>query len=128
MPPSPALARTSYGPIRTSGPRERAHGAAHARPAQTAVAAGVLAQVLLVVVLGVIEGRRGAQLGRDLALAGLAQAGLVGLPRGLGQRALLVVEGVERRAVLRAHVVALAHALRRVVALPEDLQQVGVGD
>jgi hypothetical protein len=41
---------------------------------------------------------------------------------------LLVARVVDRRTVLRAYVVALAHPLRRVVGLPEYSQQVSVGD
>src|SRR5258708_365967 len=52
-----------------------------------------------------------------------AGAGLIGLERGLGSIALLRRIGVDRRAVLRADIVALAHPLGRVVALPESLEQ-----
>ena len=45
---------------------------------------------------------------------------LVGVAGGVGGGALLGAVGVDRRAVLGADVVALAHALGRVVALPED--------
>src|SRR5207249_5415637 len=44
------------------------------------------------------------------------------LPRRLGGLGLLGGERVDARAVLRSDVVALAHALRRVVGLPEDLE------
>src|SRR5207237_4573448 len=40
-----------------------------------------------------------------------------------GQLGLLVGGGVDRRAVLRTDVTALTHALRRVVRLPEQLEQ-----
>ena len=43
--------------------------------------------------------------------------------RGLGGAILRVAVRVDPRAVLRPHVVPLPHALRRVVALPEDLQK-----
>ena len=43
-------------------------------------------------------------------------------------RRCAVAVRVDRRPVLRADVVALAHALRRVVALPEDAQQLVVTD
>src|SRR5512133_1597651 len=74
--------------------------AAHAGPAQAAVAVGDLRQVLLVVVLGVVELVEGRDLGRDLAVAGLAQA--------LGERGLRALRGLalglgaveDRRAVL----------------------------
>ena len=72
---------------------------------------------------------RGGDLGRDRAVAGSrCSRALVGVARGLGGALLLVVRGVDRRAVLGARVVALAHALGRVVVLPEDLQQLLVAD
>src|SRR5690606_4504026 len=40
----------------------------------------------------------------------------------------LLTEGVDGRAVLRADVVALTHALGGVVVLPEDAEQLFVGD
>src|SRR4051795_13158793 len=94
--------------------------AAHAGAAQTAVPTGVLLQILLVVGLGEVEGPGGRDLGGDLAHPGRGQTLLVGVARGLGRRALLVAGVVDRRPVLRADVVALAHALGRVVALPEE--------
>jgi hypothetical protein len=42
--------------------------------------------------------------------------------------ALRVVEGVDRQAILRADVVALTHALDRVMTFPERLQQLIVGN
>src|SRR5581483_6616455 len=54
--------------------------------------------------------------------------GLVHGLGGLGRGALLRRADVDRRAVLRAHVVALAHALGRVVALPEGAQDLLVGE
>ena len=79
------------------------------------------------VVLGVVELGGLADLRRDRPVAGGVERLLVGVARGLGLRLLLLAVGVDRRAVLRADVVALAHALRRVVALPEDAQQLLVG-
>jgi hypothetical protein len=56
--------------------------AGHAGAADAAIAAGVLGEVLLVVVLGVVEGRRFADLGRDGAVAGgAASRRLVGVAR-----------------------------------------------
>src|SRR5690606_31427525 len=86
-----------------------------------AVAVGVLGQILLVIVLGVIKRRRLAELGGDVPVAGRVQGRLIGLPgraRGLG---LLGRVGVDRRAILSADVVALPHALGGIVALPEHL-------
>src|SRR6185503_19440342 len=44
----------------------------------------------------------------------------------LGAFALIFGGDVDRGSVLRADVVALAHALRRVMALPEDLEHLFV--
>src|SRR5690349_15812713 len=98
----------------------------HTRPAEPAVPVGVLGQVLLVVILGVIERPGRGDLGRDLAVAGVGQRLVVGVARRPGGSRLLVGEGVDSRPVLRADVVALAHPLRRVVRLPEDLEHVFV--
>ena len=58
-----------------------------------------------------------------VAVAGGAQHLLVGGERGFcGCLLLTSFVAEDRDAVLRAEVVALAHALRRVVALPEELQ------
>src|SRR5215213_5585628 len=84
--------------------------AAHARSAEPAVAVRVLGEVLLVVVLGVVVLARVGDLGRDLAVPGGGEALGVDVARGLGGRALRVRAHVDAGAVLRAHVVALAHA------------------
>src|SRR5215213_60837 len=63
----PATCR-SRTPSRSSG--AEADRAAHSGPAKPAVAGRVLLEVLLVVVLGVVEGARLRDLGRDLAVAG----------------------------------------------------------
>src|SRR6476646_10351885 len=55
----------------TRGDADRARDAS---PTQAAVAARVLGQVLLVVGLGVVKRACGRDFGRDLAVAGLAQA------------------------------------------------------
>jgi hypothetical protein len=52
--------------------------AADAGAAETAIAAGVLREVQLMVVLGVIERARGPDFGGDRAEAGLARLALVG--------------------------------------------------
>src|SRR5680860_1064666 len=103
-------------------------GVGHLAEAVVAVAPGVLRQVLLVVVLGVVEVpvaglRQRLDLGRDGAVAGGAQALLVRLARGRGGLGLLRGGGVDQRAVLRPAVVALTHALRGVVLLPERHEQ-----
>ena len=75
------------------------------------------------VILGEVELRRGADLGGDGAVAGGTQPLLKAVSRGLGGTKLLRRIGVDRRAVLRANVVALAHPLGRVVAFPEHLEE-----
>src|SRR3981189_569387 len=102
--------------------------AGHAGSTEAAVSAWVLRQVLLVVVLRVVEGRLGGDLGHDRAVTGLAQRSLERLARLLRGLALRRRRGVDRAAVLRADVVPLAHALGRVMALPERAQQLRVGD
>src|SRR4029079_4788083 len=93
-----------------------------------AVAARVLGQVLLVVLLGEVVLRSGRDLGRDGAVD-LGPEALLGiLARLLRGPPFLISVRVDRRPVLRADVVALAHALRGVVALPEDAEQVLVAD
>src|SRR5215470_16282410 len=105
-----------------------ADGAAHPGAAQAAIARGVLRQVLLMVVLGEIELRRIQHLGGDGVEAARLELLVVHRLRGLRGLALRGRERVDAGAILRAHVVALAHALGRVVVLPERLQQLLVGD
>src|SRR6267142_1228011 len=116
--PRPASAWTS----RRSDRRD-ARWTGDAGPGDPAIPARVLRQVLLVVILGVIEGRLVGDLGRDRAESLLPQRGLERLSRLLGRRALLLAGRVDPAAVLRARVVALAHPLRGIVALPEYSQQ-----
>src|SRR5215211_6229675 len=96
-------APAAYGAAALLGARYT-DGTRHPGPADSAVATRVLRQILLVVVLGVAVARR---------------------ERGV---ALSVGGQVDRRAVLRPDVVALAHALGRIVALPEETEQLVVGD
>src|SRR5262249_29474638 len=69
---------------------------------------------------------------RDLrgnaAVAGRGQCRVVGRAAGLGGGALGVGGVVDGRPVLGANVGPLAHALGRVVVLPEDLEELAVGD
>src|SRR6185437_2356450 len=104
------------------------HRAGHAGAAEAAIAVGILRQVLLVIILGVVEGRRIGDLGGGRAAYKTRERLLKGITRGLGAATLLGARGIDRRAVLRADVVALAHALGRVVALPEGLEQRVVAD
>src|SRR5689334_17431131 len=96
--------------------------AAHAGAAEAAVAAGILGEILLVIVLGVVERRRIEDLGGDGAKTLLAELALEHGARGLGLGLLVGRESVDAGAVLRADIVALAHALRRIVVLPEHAQ------
>ena len=84
-------------------------------------------QVLLVVGLGVVELSRLGELGRDRP-SPPGRAPSRSAPSSRGGLLLGVHRPVQRRAVLRADVVPLPHALGRVVALPERLQQLVVGD
>src|SRR5262249_16741940 len=72
--------------------------------------------------------RRVDYLGRDRIEAALLERLLVHCFRFLGRLPLRGVEHVDAGAVLRADVVALTHALRRIVVLPEGLQQAFIGD
>src|SRR3972149_53384 len=97
--------------------------AADAGAAEAAVPAGILREVLLVIVLRVVELGGLADLARFRAVARPAERRLIRVARGEGRAQLLLAVAVDRRPVLGAHVVALPHALRRVVALPEEAQQ-----
>src|SRR4051812_20340221 len=101
---------------------------ADAGTAEAAVAAGVLREVLLVVLLGVVKLRRRQDFGRDASETGGGQPLLERVARPLGGALLDVTVGVNPRTVLGADVVALAHALGRIVILPEHLQEIVVRD
>src|SRR5690606_29966496 len=74
-------------------------------PLQPAVAIRNFVEVLLVILLGVVEGAERRDLGRDLLMvAGLAQRHLVGRAHPLGDPPLPVVGVEDRRAVLRPDV------------------------
>src|SRR5712664_4119294 len=98
-------------------------GADDAGAAEAAVAGGVLGEVLLVIVLGVVELGGVDDLGGDLVVTRRREPTLVRSARGLGHAPLGGRVHVDPRAVLGADVVALSHALGRVVTLPEDPQQ-----
>src|SRR3954468_5317687 len=102
--------------------RRRSDRAAHASPAQPAISRWVLGEILLVVVLREIERRRVEDLGGD----GIEARGLEGLLvhrlRSFGSLGLAGVEDINAGTILRAGVVPLAHALGRIVALPECLE------
>src|SRR5438876_414047 len=102
--------------------------AAHAGAAQPAIAHRILGEVLLMIVLGEVERRRVENFGRDRVETPGLQRLVVPRLRRLGGLALGGGEGIDAGAVLRAGIVALAHALGGIVALPERLQQVFIGD
>src|SRR5262245_4437207 len=72
------------------------------------------------------SGRR--DLGRHRRIAGLAERLVVALARRLGLPLLAVAGEIDCRAVLRADIIALTHALGRVMRLEEDLEQLLVAD
>src|SRR5689334_22348783 len=106
--PSTASATPAAGRCRASWPeqvaadalRADADRAAHAGAAEPAVAVRVLAQVLLVIVLGVVEHRRRQDLGGDRRVAGAGEAVLIGRLRRLGRALLRLTIGIDARAVL----------------------------
>src|SRR6478752_5698938 len=101
----------------------------HAGVGVAAVAERVLCEVLLVLVLGVVVRRLAGRpdLGRDVTEPAPLELVAVHLGQVTGDLLLLGGSPVDRRAVLRADVVALAEALGRVVDLEERLHQVGEG-
>src|SRR5262249_23653268 len=120
---------TSAGPAR--GPDRSGSGrdvADDARSFEPAVAVRDLVEVLLVVVLGVVEGARGSDFGRDRVLARAAQICVVGVTNPFRRLLLRIVDEEDPGAVGRPYIVPLAHALGRVVLLEEHLQQILVGD
>src|SRR5262245_43062272 len=100
--------------------------ARHAGAAKAAIARRVLGEILLMIVLGKIERAGVCDLRGDGAETLGGERLLVHRLRGVGGLLLRVVERVDRGAVLRADVVALAHALRGVMIFPERLQQLFV--
>src|SRR3954452_5889942 len=123
VPRGPATRRG--GPPATRSMRRHAgpDRATHAGAAEPAIAHGILGEILLMVVLGEIEFRSIDDLGRDDAIAFGLDALLIDGLRGLGGLPLRRRVHVDSRAILRPDIVALAHPLGRIVALPEHLQQ-----
>src|SRR6185503_1370602 len=98
--------------------------AAHAGAAEAAIAVRVLGEILLMIILGVVERRRIEDLGRDPVVHAVPlELLLEHRARGLGRLLLLGREGIDAGAILRADIVALSHALSRVVRFPEYLEQ-----
>src|SRR3569623_244521 len=78
--------------------------------AQAAVAAGDLGEILLMIVLGIIEGRRRDDFGGDADATGLLHCVLIGGERSLRRLHLLSVVRVYAVSVLSTDIIALAHA------------------
>ena len=78
--------------------------------------------------LGVVEGRLRADGRGDRAVARRRQARLVGVARSLRRAPFGLLAGEDHGPVLSADVVPLTHSLGRVVALPEQRQQLVEGD
>src|SRR5690606_9633632 len=68
----------------------------HAAAAETAVSAGILREILLVIILGVVERLRSADLRRDLSEAARRQCPLIAVAALHGLRAPRVVADVDR--------------------------------
>jgi hypothetical protein len=102
------------------------HQRGDAGTAQAAITARVLGEILLVVVLGVVELGGVEDLGGHRWEAGLGELLLVALARGQRRLLLRLIIGIDTGAVLGADVVALAHALGRVVRLEKCLEQLRV--
>src|SRR5262249_17394477 len=100
--------------------------AGDARAAEPAVTVRVPCEVLLVVVLGVVEGAGFRDLGRDRAVTRAGESLLEAVARAERRVALGLARPVDGGAVLRADVVPLTHALGRVVAFPEDAEELVV--
>src|SRR5579885_875460 len=115
-----APAARLYAPLRLG--REEADGTGDAGAAEAAVAVRILREVLLVVVLGVVERPGLRDLGGDLAVARFRELLLEHRARRLRHLPLRLAAPVDSGAVLRAEIVPLPHALRRVVALPAELE------
>src|SRR5258706_9233107 len=115
-------------PAKRSGAGAGADRTRHAGAAKSAIAGWILGEILLMIILGEIEfaGRRDLRGYGTEALC--SQRFLIGRSGCIGSFALRVTEGVDRRAVLRPDIIALAHALRRVVTFQKRLQQLVVGD
>src|SRR5579863_4356100 len=113
---------------RSSSSNSGSNLATHAGAAEAAITVRVLRQILLVIVLGEIKRRRLADFGGDRAQALGGECLGITRTRSLSLRKLRRRKRINAGAVLRADVVALSHALRRIVTFPESLEQPLVGD
>lgn len=103
-----------------------AYHAANAGSTKTAVAVRVLCKVLLVVILGIVEGIERQYFGRDLGVACVRKTILVSLQRLLRQCSLRLITREDYRSILCADVISLAHSLGWVVAFPKYAQHIAV--
>ena len=75
------------------------------------------------VFLCIVERSRTRNLRGDASCVRRVERGLIACARGLRSLELTLVAAIDRRAVLGTDVVALTHALRRVMPFPEHAQQ-----
>src|SRR5580698_10448616 len=102
--------------------------AAHAGATEAAIAVRILRQILLMIILGEIERRRIADFRSDRPHSfGRKRLGIA-FARRFGSGALRRRKHVDTGTVLGADVIALPHALRRVVTFPKSFEQLFVGD
>src|ERR1039458_9040269 len=123
---SSAKARPTLGRWLRGG--DQSDLAGDASSAQPAVAARGLVEVLLMVLLSVVEGTSHGDLAGDLAPSDLRKRLLVVAAGLLGFGQLRLGKAEDAGPVLSSDVGTLAHCLGGVVGLPEDPQQLRVGD
>src|SRR5262252_1945970 len=133
--PSTSGDRSAAAPPVSLEKTSRRHGVdrgpdrtAHAGAAEAAVSGRILGEILLMIILGKIEVRGGQDLCRDGTVPSRGERLLVHRLGSLCGRALRGRVHVDAGPVLGADVVALPHALSRVMTLPEGLQQRLVGN
>lgn len=80
-------------------------------------------QVLLMIILGKIKGRRGQDFGSDFAMTSRCQPRLVGIKARSGRGLLRLAVVVDTGSVLRAYIIALPHSLSGVMIFPKRFEQ-----
>src|SRR5215212_6153292 len=98
------------------------------RAAEPAIAERVFGEKLLMIVLRIVEFPRGRDLGGDLAKPALFERGLISLARSFRGASLVFAGPIDAGTIAGADVIALAHALSRVMRLPEYFEQRVIGD
>src|SRR6266403_6145038 len=111
-----------------SGANAGADRTRHPGAAESAIAGRILGEILLMIVLREIEFGRWRDLRGDGSQTLCRQRLLIGRAGCIGCFALRVAESVDRGTILGADVIALTHALRRVVTFPKRLQELVVRD